>query len=437
MEALLDMLGLGDSNTRTVALGVTVLGLAAGIVGALAVLRKRALMGDAVAHAALPGICVAYLIVGERHFGALLLGALLFGILAAAFVSAVRTLTRVKEDAAIGIAIGGFFGLGIVLSRIIQNEPSGNRAGLDSFIFGKAASMVRDDARIIVVVAAGVLMVTTLLYKELKLLCFDREFAAGLGRPTSALDLLLMTLVCLCTVVGLPAVGVVLIVALLIIPGAAARFWTNRLGPMLILAGIFGAGAGLIGTLCSAWVPPPPGALTRGWPTGPLVTLAAAAVFIVSLLGAPRRGVIADLLRRAAVRRKINRQNILRAVAELEEQADPANGAAMSDLARRLHLAPGVAARRARGLIDAGLAEGDQHHLRLTSTGHEAARKIVRAHRLWERYLIEQAAIAPDHVDRDADEIEHILPPETIAQLETRLKPLPDLPSPHPLGRVP
>jgi manganese/zinc/iron transport system permease protein len=456
----LRLITLQDPNTRVVLLGATVLGIAAAVVGALAVLRKRSLVGDAVAHAALPGVCAAYFVVGQRSFVAFLVGATLFGVLAAAFVAAVRAYTRIKEDAAIAIAIGGFFGLGIVMSRIIQNQPGGNRAGLDSYIFGKAASMVQDDARTILLVAGAVLLAVALLYKELKLLCFDRDFAAGQGWPTFTLDLLLMTLVCVCTVVGLPAVGVVLMVALLVIPPVAARFWSDRLGVVIVLAGILGGASGLLGTVLSATLPAPDGALSRGWPTGPLIVLVAAAGFIFSMLLAPRRGLLADALARISLRRRVALQNLLRdAYEHLEHRADtgagnnrdraldqpPDLGAAWNarDITRDGSAAHPALARAMRQGLVARTSTGCV----LTREGQLAAARVVRAHRLWELYLIEQADIAADHVDRDADHIEHVLPAGVIADLEQRLASEGRLPalavahavpaSPHPIAPAP
>lgn len=418
LDQFLRLLTLQDANTRVVLLGATVLGIASAVVGTLAVLRKRSLVGDAVAHAALPGVCLAYFVVGERNFAAFMVGAMIVGVLAAAFIAAVKSLTRIKEDAAIAMAIGGFFGVGIVLSRIIQNEPSGNRAGLDSFIFGKAASMVRDDARIILFVAAGVIACIALLYKEFKILCFDRDFAAGQGWPTFSLDLLLMGLVCVCTVVGLPAVGVVLMVALLVIPAVAARFWTNRLASMVVIAAAFGGASGLLGTVLSATVPSPSGSLSRGWPTGPLIVLVAAAIFGVSMLAAPKRGLIADLVRRASLRRRIAVQNLLRdAYESVEQQGDPGAPWAIEEASRNGRSTAWALARAMRQDL---VARTDRGYV-LTKEGQLTAARVVRAHRLWELYLIEQAEIAADHVDRDADQIEHVLPASVIADLEARL----------------
>lgn len=438
MDDFLRLLMPHDANTRTVLLGTAMLGVACGVAGAFAVLRRRALMGDAAAHAALPGICLAYFIVGDRSFAAFMGGALVCAVLAAAFVSMVRHATRIKEDAAIALAIGGFFGVGIVLSRIIQNTPAGNRAGLDGFIFGKAASMVAADTKLIGGAAAVVVAVIALYFKEFKLLCFDRDFAASQGRPVYLLDLLLMGLVCICTVAGLPAVGVVLVVALLVIPPAAARFWSDRLSRVVVLAAAFGGFAGAAGTMLSAVLPAPASALARGWPTGPLITLVAASVFVGSMLFAPRRGVLADLLRRMGLRRRIAVQHVLRSAFELLERGgdlERAFSPADPQLGRTLS-AGGMARAHRAGYI---VREGDG--FRLTPEGLAAARHVVRAHRLWEIFLVEQADIAPDHVDRDADDIEHLLPPHIIAELEARLAAAGRSPaavpaSPHPLGEA-
>jgi manganese/zinc/iron transport system permease protein len=418
MNDFLRLISLQDSNTRVVLAGTTLLGIAAAVVGAFAVLRRRSLVGDAVAHAALPGVCIAYLIVGERNNVAFMIGAFIIGVLAAAFVSFVKSVSRIKEDAAIGLTIGGFFGVGIVLSRLIQNQPEGNRAGLDSFIFGKAASMVESDVQWIIAVTGVVILVVLLLYKEFKLLCFDRDFTVASGFPAFALDLLLMGLICICTVVGLPAVGVVLMVALLVIPGVAARVWTDRLGSMLLIAAGFGGLAGFLGTVLSATLPAPSGSISRGWPTGPLIVLVAASCFIVSLLVAPKRGLIADALRRSSLRRRIALQNLLRSAFERTEgPTGTVTRWALADLPRSSPISPSTLRRAIRQ----GLVEEHAGSCALTPSGLDAARKVIRAHRLWELFLIEQADIASDRVDHDADQIEHILPPDVIASLEARL----------------
>lgn len=299
---------LSYANARTVLLGTALLGAASGAVGVFMMLRKRSLLGDAVAHAALPGVCFSYLVIGEKNFSFFLIGALLFGGIAAWFISFVRNSVRVKEDAVTAIVIGGFFGIGIALSRLIQSLPGGNKAGLDTFLFGKAASMISGDLNLIAVVAAGAIFIILLLLKELSVATFDREFAAVEGFPVKAIDLVLAALVCSVSVVGLPAVGVVLVVALFVIPAAAARFWSESLWTMLIIAGLFGLLSGTIGTALSATLPSPASTLSRGWPTGPVVTLVAFSIFLVSLLFAPKRGILSRYLTDRRFKRSIKEQ---------------------------------------------------------------------------------------------------------------------------------
>lgn len=436
-DDLARLLLLRDANTRTVLMGTGILGLAAGVVGSFAVLRRRALVGDAVAHAALPGLCLAYFAVGGRSFPALLLGALLAGLAATGVISFIRAYTRIKEDAAIGIVIGSFFGLGIVLSRIAQQRGGGDPAGLDTFILGKAASMVRQDMLTIAIVAAVLLFIVALLYKEFKLLCFDREFARAEGFPALGLDLLLMAMICICTIAGLPAVGIVLMVAMLVIPGVTARFWTDRLAPMLVIAGALGAVSGVLGTALSAVLPPPGNGLSRGWPTGPLIVLVAASMFLFSAAAAPGRGWAAEWLRRRRQRARIGRHHLLRAAFEITEtRGDPGAVWTTEDL---LALR-GWHESEIDRLIQRAWRDGQVISLgdgyTLTAAGRAEALQVVRAHRLWELYLIEHADISPDHVDRDADEIEHFLPREVLERFEERLRDLGRWPAPESPHRI-
>lgn len=440
LEDLARLAMLRDSNTRTVLLGTGLLGLAAGVVGSFAVLRRRSLVGDAVAHAALPGLCLAYFIVGGRSFPALLAGALAAGLIAVGVIAFINAYTRIKQDAAIGLVIGSFFGLGIVLSRIAQQRGSGDPAGLDSFILGKAASMVRQDTLTIGLVAAALLVIVAVLYKEFKLLCFDREFARAEGFPALTLDVLLMAMICICTIAGLPAVGIVLMVAMLVIPAVTARFWTDRLAPMLVIAGVIGGVSGMLGTALSAVLPPPASGLSRGWPTGPLIVLVAAAAFLVSASIAPRRGWAAEWRRRRRQRARIGLHHLLRAAYEaIEPRQDPAATWRPGDLVRFRGWRQEEVQRLARRAWRQGLVIAFGDGYRFTRAGWAEALKVVRAHRLWELFLIENADIAADHVDRDADELEHILPREVLERFEERLRergrwPAPE--SPHGLGRA-
>ena len=418
-------LQLRDYNTRVVVLGTTLLGLAAGVIGTFAYLRKRALMGDALSHATLPGIAIVFLVLGAKSLLILLIGAAVSGVLGVLAVVGLRTIPRVKEDAAIGIVLSVFFGFGMVLFALVQQMKTGQEAGLQSFIYGKAAAMLNRDAWLIGGVAGAVGLGCALLYKDFRIICFDEEFAGSQGCPVLVIDLTMMALVVLTTVVGLQAVGLILIVALLIIPPAAARFWTDDLGLMTILAGAIGAVSAWLGATLSALMP--------RLPTGAIIVICAGVMFFVSMMAAPRRGILASVWRRWSLSRRIGLQHVLRALAEHEEQFGEGVGISLRDLQHARSwtvksLRRSVASALRRGELTR--SEGDA--LRLTSAGRIEATRILRNHRLWEMYLIRHADIAPSHVDRDADEVEHVLSESIVRDLERALDESVSIPpSPH------
>ncbi|MDZ7616051.1 MAG: metal ABC transporter permease [Patescibacteria group bacterium] len=419
-----------DYLTMLVLAGASLLGGVAGVVGTFAVLRRRALVGDVLAHAALPGLCLAFLVLGAVHFTGLMIGALVSGLVGLGLVTLVCRTTRTKEDAALGIVLSTFFGIGIVLLSVVQQRATGGQAGLTSYIFGQASMMVRQDVYLIAAVATVALAAIALLYKEMKLLSFDPGFARAQGWPTLWLDLGLMGILALVTVIGLPAVGVVLMAAMLILPGAAARFWTDRLGAMLLLAGAIGAGSAAVATLLSAgvvqsWIGFDPfafGDRSVNLPTGPLIVVCGTAALLFSVLAAPRRGVLAAMMQTVRLRRRTAMEHLLSTLHELSEGKPAiAAGVAFDEVLRRRAWRPWHARmllwRASRG----GLVECRAGAVRLTRQGTDYAANVVRAHRLWELYLIHGVHIAPDHVHRDADAIEHLLPPEVIERLENEL----------------
>jgi manganese/zinc/iron transport system permease protein len=263
---------LQDPNVQWVLIGTILLGIASGVLGSFALLRKQSLLGDAMAHAALPGICIAFLLYGAKSMSWFMIGAAISGLIGTYCIQAIIKHSRIKEDTAIGLVLSVFFGFGIVLLTYVQHHGKGNQAGLDSFIFGQAAAIVGTDVQIISVIAFVLIFITFLLFKELKLITFDPQFAQGLGLPVKWLNGLLMTLIVGAVVIGLQAVGVILMAAMLITPAIAARYWTERLDYMVILAGLVGGISGVVGTLLST--------LSRGMPTGPLIIMAATILFI-------------------------------------------------------------------------------------------------------------------------------------------------------------
>lgn len=421
---------VSDPNARWVLGGTALLGLAGGVLGSFALLRRRALLADALAHAALPGVCLAFLGSGSKELPVLLAGAAATGVLGTLAIVAITRSTRVKEDAALALVLSVFFGAGILLLTFVQKVPALDASGLDRFIFGQAATLLPGDLRLIAAVTAGLGAVTWLAFKELKLSVFDPLYAASIGLPVRGLELLLAGMIVLAVVVGLQAVGAVLIVALLVVPPAAARLWTARLGSMTVLAGAIGAVAAGLGAALSAVQVPGPAGAPVALPTGPVIVLAAAAAFVVSLLAAPHRGLVAAAIARARQRRRILAENVLKTLYNLEEWRAPRGvppGRAGSTLAelqavRRLparRLARALARLRRERLVER--TAGTEPRWVLTEAGLREARRLVRSHRLWEVYLVERAMVAPDHVHRDAEEAEHVLEPELLAELEQRL----------------
>lgn len=394
MDALIQA-ALFDPNGRWVLGGTLLLGLAAGVLGGFALLRRRALMGDTLAHAALPGIAIAFLLTGTKAIGPLLVGALIAGLVGTWTISLILRGSKLKEDTAMGIVLSVFFGVGILLLTYIQRLPSGNQSGLDKFLFGQAASLVGADVRLMAIAAAALCLIVLLLWKELKLLAFDPSFGRGIGLPMGWLDALMNGLVAAVVVVGLQAVGVVLMAALLITPPIAARYWTDRLGVMVGLSGLFGALSGLGGTLFSL--------AGARMPTGPLVVLTATGLFLLSLLFAPRRGLVAKLLRFLQLRHRVATEGLLRALYEEAERAgDALHLVTLTDLRRRGLVERAARATAAR-LAAAGVLSQSEAGIALSPKGLTEGYRLVMAERRWSVYLMHEAELGGAPVDRDGE----------------------------------
>jgi manganese/zinc/iron transport system permease protein len=435
---------LEQYNTRVVIIGVTLLGCAAGMVGSFTLLRKRALMGDALSHATLPGIGLVFMLATVLGFDGkslplLLLGATVTGLAGLGAILVIRNATRLKEDTALGAVLSVFFGAGIALLGVVQQMKQGSAAGLESFIYGKTASMTVRDTQLIAAAALTCIGVCVLLFKEFKLLCFDEAFAGSRGFPTIRLDVVLMALVVTVCIIGLQAVGLILVIALLIIPAAAARFWTESMWKMFVISGTIGAVGGMVGAGASA--------LFSRLPSGAMIVLICTALFMASMVLGTARGLLVRWLRRARLNRTVDRQHLLRAMYELLESslgAEPtaagvaprSAGISVNDLLEKRSWTAPRLLRAIRRAVRYRLVVYLGDKVRLTDRGKVEAARLTRQHRLWELYLITHAEIAPSRVDREADAIEHVLEPEVVAELETLLdEKYPAVPrSPHAIG---
>jgi manganese/zinc/iron transport system permease protein len=327
MNALLHDL-VFDYTLRNVALGASLLGLTSGALGAFAVLRRQSLLGDAVSHTALPGIVLAFMLTGSKEPWVLLGGAATAGLFATLSVTGIVGTSRVKYDSALGLVLSVFFGFGLVLLTFVQRQPTAGKAGLDKFLFGQASALVSRDVLTIAIVGCVVLLGLLLFWKEFKLLGFDREFGTSLGFSMRAVDLLLTTLLVFAIVLGLQTVGVVLMSAMVVAPAVAAQQWTDRLGTMVILSGIFGAAAGVSGAVISS--------LVLHLPTGPTIVLAASVLVAISLLFAPRSGLVWNAFARRRRHRRLRLLGVLLDLSELSRQhtslGHPHNEAALQSM---------------------------------------------------------------------------------------------------------
>lgn len=414
MNSLVEFLSFADPNIRFVVIGSVLLTASSAIVGSFTFLNKRSLVGDAIAHAVLPGICLGFLLSGTKNPLFLIPGAFITGWLSLVVVDFVTRKTRLKEDTAIGLVLSVFFGFGIVLLTVIQKSGNAAQSGLDHFLFGKAAALVGGDLYTFAVVAVLLLIAVFLLFKEFALLAFDKDFARAIGLPVRRIELVLTSLVVLAVVIGIQAVGVVLMAAILITPAAAARFWTDKIKIMFLLASIFGALSGLAGAYISYVAP--------AMPTGPWIVIVISTIAFISFFLAPKRGVFSRLLKQGSIRKTINDENVLKALYQLgEESRNFYVQRSVDEIIRRRKFEQKNLIAVLKRLRSQGYLEQMGQLWSLTEAGKVRGQRVVKMHRLWELYLTTQLHIAPDHVHDDADTIEHLLTPELEAELERLL----------------
>lgn len=286
-----------DYTLRTITLGTAILGAVTGMLGSFAVLRKQSLLGDAISHAALPGIAIAFLITGAKNSNTLLLGALISGLIGTFWIRGIISKTHLKSDTALGLILSLFFGFGMLLLTFIQKQPNANQAGLDKYLFGQAATLVESDVWLMAIITGVCLIVLLLFWKEFKILLFDADYTKTLGFNTKFIDVLITSFIVLAIVLGLQTVGVVLMSAMLLAPAAAARQWTNSLGIMVTLAAIFGAFSGVVGTAISA--------SQNNLSTGPVIVLVASVFVMFSFIFSPTRGLLFKQIRLIKNRRDL------------------------------------------------------------------------------------------------------------------------------------
>lgn len=364
---------LGDHTIQNVLAGATLLGIISGVLGSFAVIRQQSLLGDTLSHAALPGVCLGFLIAGGRSLPSILVGALVTAILAALVMLALTRMSRLKTDAGLGIALSVFFAVGVVLLTYIQRTDNASQGGLDSFLFGQAAAILRSDLIVMGAITGLAVILIAAGWKEFKLTAFDPVFAATQGLPVAAIETVLTLTIALAVVVGLQMVGVVLMAAMVIAPAVAARQWARSLEVMVVLAAIFGVVSGITGSLISA--------TARGLATGPLIVLSVTAIVIVSILIAPERGMLWEAIKRWQDRRQLSANQVLTTLYDLAARhRDPQYPSELGtvDAYHGLHTRRTLARLERQGLVHRIRhmpTEGP--HWELSPAGIEQAKRIL------------------------------------------------------------
>ncbi len=414
METLFEFFSFRDASVIAVVLGSILVTSSSAVVGTFTFLKKKALIGDAVAHAVLPGICLAFILSGTKNPLILIVGAFITGWLSLVVIDYISAKTKLKEDTAIALVLSVFFGFGILLLTRIQHSGNAAQSGLDSFLFGNAAALIGSDLLVFAIVSASLLFVIGLLFKEMKILAFDHEYAKVIGLPVKGLELVLTSLTVLAVVTGIQAVGVVLMAAMLITPAAAARFWTQDTFKMVVIAGFLGAFSGLAGAFVSYTAP--------SMPTGPWIVIIISIIALVSFFIAPKRGIFARNLHQRALRHLIMDENLLKELYHIgEKDQSPFMERTIAAFMHERFFPEGQLKSGLRRLKRQGLLVSNDGSWKFTQTGYEKGQRMVKLHRLWELYLSEYLKIAPDHVHEDAETIEHVITPELEARLEKML----------------
>jgi len=367
-------------------------GVACGLLGCFVVLRRMALIGDALSHAVLPGVVIAFILSGTSGSLGLLLGALIAGLVTAVLINLVSAHSRTKEDSAIGIVFTAFFALGIIL---ISAMPRGVHFDLKCFLFGDPLAILRSDLLMMAVICPIVIAIVVLLYHPLKLISFDPLVAAAMGLPVVAFHYLLMGMLSATVVAGLKTTGVILVVAMVITPASAAYQLTNRFSVMLLLAAIFGGVSAAAGMSL---------AFITNAPTGPAMVIVAAGIFLLAMLFSPSHGFVFDRLRRVRLGRHIDREDVLKAVYRLDERGTRTTLRAVADDAM---LSPARVTRLSDKLVRTGLVAWSQDLLQLTDAGRRRAVELVRSHRLWETYLADRLKLDDAAMHAAAEQLEH------------------------------
>ena len=414
MQDFLEFMSLREPSVRYVVLSCILLGAAASTVGVFGFLRKRSLVGETVAHSMLPGIGLAFILSGSRDPLFLVTGAVITGWMSMGFMNWLIKKGPIKVDLALAITLTGFFAIGIGLMTFIQRGSFGDHSGLDHYIFGRAAAMDPKDIKVFGGLAVFVFVSVLLLFKEFMGLCFNREYLSVLGLPVRFLEFAISFLTILAISSGIKAVGIVLMAALMIIPAAAARYWTGSLRVLVALSVAFGVTAGILGAYISFQA--------RSLPTGPFIVIVLAVITAVSVIFAPERGLFSRWSKRRRLKRRVLAENFVKEVYQIVEFGKEKNRSiTKSEFLTHFHYNTRSFIRSLRLSVSKGWILPAVDGMKLSQKGFAKGEELNRLHRLWEIYLARKAQTPLEKVHHSAEIIEHILTPELEAEIRLEL----------------
>ena len=374
MDWLIDAIPLSYTDS-VVLIGAVILGVAAGVLGAFAVLRQRSLVGDALSHATLPGVCVAFIATGAKDAATLGIGAAVAGLIAAVLILMIEKTGRMRPDAAIGVVLTSFFSLGIVLLTFLSNFNNANQAGLDTYLFGQAAGLLESDLVVMGVLCLASLVLVAVTFRPLKSALFDLAFSGSIGLPTRLLELSMTAMLVIAIVIGVRTVGAILMVAMLIVPTITARQLTDRLSSLLVIAAVVGAIVGSTGALI---------ATNGGLPTGPVIVLVGFFVALAAILFAPGRGVAWRSGQMIRDRRRIATEGVM---IDLETALHSGAPPTADELVLMSGRPASIVKRSLRDLDRAGALERDGDRVYLSESGAAAVHTLLDGRDLWSAWL--------------------------------------------------
>ncbi|MEY2970401.1 MAG: hypothetical protein RLZZ599_774 [Bacteroidota bacterium] len=403
MDQLLKYLTLADPNVRYVAVAILLLGGVSGAVGTFNFLRKKTLVGETVAHSMLPGVLIAFILSGVKNPLVLITGAAISGWLSIWVVDYITRHSKIKGDSALAIVLSSFFGLGIVMLTVIQRTSGKEQSGLDHYIFGNAAAMTPEDSLVFGSISLIVLAIVFWHYFSLKAVVFNQDFAQSIGINTRWIEAIISFITILSISVGIKAVGIVMMSALLIIPPTAARFWTDSLSKMLVVSGIFGAVSGWLGAFVSYSY--------SSMPTGPWTIVIISIIAFVSMMFAPKKGVVFQRWSKLLVKRRMNEENLLKTAVQLEVRGQGKLFNRLS-ISSRQFFDQRLWNRTIKRLKRKGLIKRVHTGFTLSTEGRAIGAEIDRRHKIWEIYLQRRMQMSVHLVHDEADTMEHFLTPD-------------------------